>query len=275
MIGVLQYQFMQNALLAAILVGIACGIVGTFVVVKRLVFISGGIAHAAFGGIGLGFLLNVNPTFTAIPFSILSALGIGSISRRVKITEDSAIGILWSLGMALGILFIGLSPGYAPDLFSYLFGSILTVPGVDLIIMIVIDILIISTVWFFYKELQAISFDEEFSEIVGVPTRLLYLLLLCLIAFSIIMMIRVVGIILVIALLTMPAVMARQYVNRLKPMIIYSSIIAVVLTITGLLFSYWFNLPSGATIVLTLAAAFGLSSLLRNRLISVFPGAFK
>ena len=120
--SVLQYEFMRNALIAAVLVSVACGIIGTLVVARRIVFISGGIAHAAFGGIGLGYLLGVNPVLTAVPFSILAALGIGTMSRKTEISEDSAIGILWSLGMALGILFIGLAPGYAPDLFSYLFG---------------------------------------------------------------------------------------------------------------------------------------------------------
>ncbi|MGM5482774.1 MAG: metal ABC transporter permease [Nanobdellota archaeon] len=263
MIPFFEYQFMQNAFLAAILVGIACGIMGTYVVVKRLVFISGGIAHAAFGGVGLGLLLKVNPLLLAMPFSILSALGIGSIERKIKITQDSAIGILWSLGMALGILFIGLAPGYTPDLFSYLFGSILTVPFSDIVLMIIIDSIILLVVFLFYKEFQAISFDEEFSEVSGVPTRILYLLLLCLVASSIIMMIRVVGIILVIALLTMPAVIAKLFCSRLKSMMIFSSIIAVFFTLLGLVFSYIFDLPSGAVIVLTLAAAFGVASMVK------------
>ena len=263
MLEVLQFEFMRNAFYAAFLVSLACGIVGTYVVIKRLVFISGGIAHSAFGGVGLGILLNVNPVLTAIPFSLAAALGIGTAGRKVKITEDSAIGILWSVGMALGILFIGLTPGYTPDLFSYLFGSILTVPFTDIVIMLIMDAIILGTVIFFYKELQAMSFDEEFSEIAGVPTRFLYLLLLCLIALSIIMMIRVVGIILVIALLTIPTVIVRQYINKLKPIMIFSTITAVVLTILGLILSYILNLPSGATIVLTLAVAFGLSSVIK------------
>lgn len=264
MIEILQYEFMKNALLAAILVSIACGIVGTFVVVKKIVFISGGITHAAFGGIGLGYFLGVNPILTAIPFSLLSAIGIGVISKRTKISEDSAIGILWAVGMAIGILFIGLTPGYAPDLFSYLFGSILTVPFSDIIIMIVLDIIIIVTVLFLYKEFQALSFDEEFSEITGVPTRALYLLLLCLVALSIIVLIRVVGVILVIALFTIPTTIARQFTNKLKKLIIYSILSATILTVAGLWFSYFFDLPSGAVIVLVLAFAFFVSALIKR-----------
>lgn len=264
MIEILQYEFMRNALLAAILVSIACGIVGTFVVVKKIVFISGGITHAAFGGIGLGYFLGINPILTAIPFSLLSAIGIGIISKRTKISEDSAIGILWAVGMATGILFIGLTPGYAPDLFSYLFGSILTVPFSDIIIMIVLDIIIIVTVLVLYKEFQALSFDEEFSEITGVPTRTLYLLLLCLVALSIIVLIKVIGIILVIALFTIPTAIAKQFTNKLKKLIIYSTMSATVLTVAGLWLSYFFDLPSGAVIVLVLAFVFFISVLIKK-----------
>ncbi len=267
MIELLHYEFMRNAFLAAVLVGIACGIVGAFVVIKKIVFISGGITHAAFGGIGLGYLLNINPVLTAIPFSLLSAIAIGILSKKTKISEDSAIGILWSVGMALGILFISLSPGYAPDLFGYLFGSILTVPTSDIIMMLVLDIIIIVTVLLLYKELHALSFDEEFSMIVGVPTKTLYLVLLCLVALSIIVLIRVVGIILVIALLTIPATIAKQFASNLKKLIALSTINAVVLTVIGLWLSYVFDLPSGATIVLLLAFVFMVSTVIRKFLI--------
>ncbi len=263
MIEALQYEFMRNALIATVLVGVACGIVGTLVVAKRIVFISGGIAHAAFGGVGLGYLVGVNPILTAIPFSVLAALGIGTMSRKMKISEDSAIGILWSVGMALGILFVSLSPGYAPDLFSYLFGSLLTVPVSDIVLMLVLDSVIIALVTLFFKELVAASFDEEFSEILGVPTRVLYLLLLCLVALSIIVLIRVAGIILVIALLTIPAVIARQFTARMSRMMIVATAVAVFLTIIGLWLSYLFDIASGATIVLVLAAAFFLSTILK------------
>lgn len=255
----LQFGFMQNALLAAILVSFACGIVGTFIVTKRIVFISGGITHAAFGGIGLGYLIGVNPVLAAIPFSLASALGIGILSKKVRVSEDSAIGILWAVGMALGVLFIGLAPGYAPDLFSYLFGSILTVPSFDLLTMLALDVVIVITVLLFFKELVAISFDEEFAEIVGVPSRMLYLLLLCLVALSIVVLIRVAGVILVMALLTIPAAIARQFTNRMGSMIILSTILAVSFTILGLYLSYVLDVASGATIVLTLAAAFFVS----------------
>src|SRR4030043_230903 len=140
------YEFMRNALLAGLLAAIACGIVGVYVVVKKIVFISGGIAHTSFGGIGLGYLIGISPVLSAMFFTIASALGMGLITRKTRLPEDTAIGILWAMGMALGIIFIGLSPGYAPDLFSYLFGNILTVPSSDLILMIVLDAIILAIV---------------------------------------------------------------------------------------------------------------------------------
>jgi len=261
MIDIFQYEFIRNALIAAILVSVTCGIIGTYVVIKRIVFIGGGISHAAFGGIGLGYLLGINPIIATIPFSILAALGIGTIGKKIEFGEDTAIGIVWAVGMALGVIFIALSPGYAPDLFSYLFGSILAVTSFDLIIMLILNVIIILTVILFHKEFLAISFDEEFSEVVGVPTKTMYLLLLCLVALSVVVLIRAVGVILVIALLTIPAAISRRFTHNIKNLMLLSIFIAIVLTITGLYLSYIFDLPSGATIVLILGIGFLLSSL--------------
>ncbi len=179
MLDFFQYGFIQNAIIAAVLVSVACGIVGTYVVVKKIVSISGAISHAAFGGIGLGFFIGINPIIAAIPFSILSAVSIGLINEKVEISEDTAIGVLWSVGMAIGVIFISLTPGYAPDLFSYLFGNILTVPTSDLILMLILDAVIIFTVLLFYREFLAVSFDSEFSKVIGVPSEMVYILLLC------------------------------------------------------------------------------------------------
>lgn len=253
---ILQYEFMRNAFAAAFLVSIACGIVGTYVVVKKTVAISGGIAHTAFGGIGLGYLLKIDPLLTVVPWSLLSALGMGIASKEAKISEDTSIGIFWAVGMALGVLFIHLSEGYAPDLFSYLFGNILTVPQHELVVMGVLDLVIIAMIFFLYKELKALSFDEEFAEVSGVPTRHLYLLLLCLVALSVVVMIKVVGIILVIAMLTLPAAIAKQHTRSLGRMMVFAVMVCATMTIGGLWLSYIFDLPSGATIILLLAAAF-------------------
>lgn len=268
MLEALQYQFMQNALLAGLLAAIACGIVGVYVVVKKVVFISGGIAHASFGGIGLGYLLGINPVLGAMVFTIASSLGIGLIIRRSRLPEDTAIGILWAMGMALGIIFIGLAPGYAPDLFSYLFGNILTVPFFDLMLMLILDAVIIVLVALLYKEFLYLSFDEEFSTVSGVPTEGLYLLLLCLIALTVVVLIRVVGIILVIALLTIPAALARQFTHSLKKMMLLAILAGVIFTFSGLWISYALNMASGATIILVsgtvLFISFGVNKLRRR-----------
>lgn len=269
MIEIFQYEFMRNAVIAAILVSITCGIVGTYVVIKKIVFISGGISHAAFGGIGLGYFLGVNPIITAIPFSILSAIAIGVISRKSKLSEDAAIGIIWAVGMASGILFINLTPGFAPDLFSYLFGNILTIPVSDLYIMLIMNIAIILIVVLFFREFYAASFDEEFSTITGIPNRFLYLLLLCMIALSVVILIRIVGIILVIALLTIPASICRQFTYDIKKIMISSVITGIILTIGGLWISYLLDIASGATIVLLLAVVFLTSYFIKNMVTAV------
>ena len=259
MIEIVGYGFMRNAIIAALLASIACGIVGVYVVVKRIVFISGGIAHAAFGGIGLGYFLGLNPVLGVIPFSIASALSMGIVSRRTKIPEDTAIGILWATGMALGIILVALTPGYAPDLFGYLFGSILTVSRSDIMLMLLLDAVIIGVVALYHHEFEAICFDEEYATAIGLHTERLYLLLLCLIALTVVALIRVVGVILVIALLTMPAAISRRFSARMHGMIVRSVALSAILTFCGLLLAYLFNLPSGATIVLVSACVFILS----------------
>ncbi|UGV39754.1 metal ABC transporter permease [Methanococcoides orientis] len=264
MIELLQYEFMTNAIFAGLLASIACGIIGVYVVVKKIVFISGGIAHASFGGIGISYFLGINPIFGVLPFSLFSALTMGTISKRSDVPEDTIIGILWSLGMAIGIIFIGWTPGYAPDLMTYLFGNILTVPGSDIYLMLALDAVIIGTVYVLYKEFMALCYDEEFSKVSGVPTEKLYLLLLCLIALTVVVMIRVVGLILVIALLTIPAALSRQYTSNMKIMMYLSILFGATFTITGLLLSYYFDIASGATIIIVMATAYLLNILLQK-----------
>lgn len=263
MLEIFQFEFMQNAFAAALLASIACGIMGSFVYVKRISFISGGIAHAAFGGIGLSYFLGWNPLACLLPFAAVCAILIGFIKRKVNVSEDTAIGIFWSVGMALGIIFISMAPGYAPNLFSYLFGNILTVPHTDLLTMTVLDVVIVAFTVFYYREFLAICFDEEYSETLGLKVLPLYLLLLTLIACSVVMLVRLVGIILVIALLTMPAAIARQWTQRLHIMIFLSVIVSAMITVGGLLLSYYFDVASGATIILTSLVCFGFSSVLR------------
>jgi zinc transport system permease protein len=253
-----QYEFMRHALAAAVLASIACGLVGVLVVVKKIVSISGGIAHSAFGGIGLGYLLKIDPLLTVLPFSLLAAGGIGLLTRKTKIPEDTAIGIFWTVCVALGVIFIGLTPGYAPDLFSYLFGNILTVPASDLYLMAVLDAVIIFLVVFCYRGFLAVSFDEEYAEVLNLPVTFLYLLLLGLVALTVVVLMKIVGIILVMALLTLPAAIARTFTANLRKMMILAILEGIFFTVAGVIFSYYFNLASGALIVLFLGAGFVL-----------------
>lgn len=256
MLEVFQYGFMRNALAASVLVSIACGIIGTYVVINRIVFLSGGIAHAAYGGIGLGYLLRIYPFYGAVFFSLISALGMGWVHRRTRERADTIIGVMWAVGMALGIIFLDLAPGYKPDLMSYLFGSILAVPSSDIVFMLVLNALIILLVMAFFKELQAISFDESFAFVVNVPVDQLYMLLISLIALTVVMTMRVVGLILVIALLTIPPAIAGMFVKDMKKMMALSVTLSIVFSSMGLLLSYYLNLTSGATIIMVAGLAY-------------------
>ena len=263
MIEALQFDFMRNALIAGVLVSLACGVVGTFVVINRIVFVSGGIAHAAYGGIGLGYLFNFNPVAGAILFSVGSALAMGIVQRQTRQRTDTIIGVIWAIGMAFGIILVDLTSGYKADLMSYLFGSILAVPTHDLWIMLGLDLVIGVLVSLFYKELLAISFDETFATVMNVPVNAIYLTLMCLIALTVVMMMRVVGLIMVIALLTMPAAISGQFVANMKKMMIVASLLGVVFTTTGLWLSFILNLTSGATIILVAGVAYLLSLMIR------------
>jgi zinc transport system permease protein len=264
MIEALQYGFMRSALAAGLLVSIACGIIGTYIVINRIVFLSGGIAHTAYGGIGLGYLIGINPVIGAIAFSLISALGMGIVHRRTKERSDTIIGIMWAVGMALGIIFLDLSPGYKADLMSYLFGSILAVASSDLVIMLVLNIIIITLVVIFYRELQAISFDETFAFVVNVPVDRLYLLLIGMVALTVVMTMRIVGLIMVIALLTIPPAIAGLFVKDMKRMMVLSSLLSMLFTFIGLMLSYFLNLTSGATIILVAGSSYFLGLLIRK-----------
>lgn len=263
LIKALQFDFMQNALLAGTLVSIACGIIGTFVVINRIVFISGGIAHAAYGGIGIGYFFKFSPVLGAIAFSLLVALGMGAVHRRTEQRADTIIGVMWAVGMAIGIILIDMTEGYKADLMSYLFGSILTVPREDLILMFGLDIVIGITVFLLYKELVAISFDPVFALTRNVPVDGLYLLLVSLIALTVVMVMKLVGLILVIALLTLPAAIAEQYVKDIKQMMMLSSLLGILFTFTGLGLSYFYNLTSGATIILVAGIVYFVSLVIK------------
>ena len=209
MLELLQYSFFTNALLAGILSAIACGVIGVFVVIRKISYISGSIAHASFGGIGIAYFLGLNPLWGALAFSILSVLAVAGVTKKAKQHEDAIIGAVWAIGMAIGLFFIYLTPGYASDLFSYLFGNILLVADYEIIFMLVLDVFIIGSIALVFKWLVAIIFEEEFAKVTNIKTFSYYLFLLLLIGLTVVVLIKTVGIILVIALLTLPPATAQ------------------------------------------------------------------
>ncbi|MGI6368862.1 MAG: metal ABC transporter permease [Anaerolineae bacterium] len=259
MIQALQFEFFRNALWAGLLVSIACGVVGTLVVLRRVVFLSGGIAHAAYGGIGLGLYLGIDPLIGAVGFSLFSALAMGLVELRARQRADTVIGVLWALGMAVGIILIDLTPGYKADLMSYLFGSILAVPASYLWLMLVLDVVIVLFAGLFFKELVASSFDESYALTRGVPVEAMHLATVGLIALAVVMMMRVVGLIMVIALLTMPAAIAVDWVKDVRRAMVLAALLSVVFVTVGLLLSFTLDLTSGATIILVAGVCYLLS----------------
>jgi zinc transport system permease protein len=255
-IELFRYQFFYNAFISALLASIACGFIGTYIVARRIVFISGGITHSSFGGIGISYYLGFNPVLGAAIFSILSALGIEYISKKTEVREDSAIGILWSLGMALGIIFIFLTPGYSPNLMTYLFGSILTVNATDLLLMGLNTLIIVVFFLIFYRIILYISFDEEFARAHKVPVVFFNNILLIMVALTIVLSIRVVGIILVISFLTLPQTTANIFTKDFKKMIGLSVLFGCLGSFSGLIISYYANIPSGASIIFSFAIIF-------------------
>ena len=264
MLEALQFEFMRHAILAGVLASIACGIIGTYVVVNRIVFLSGGIAHASYGGIGLAFFFGIPYIVGTLGFAFFIAMVMAVVTLKARHRSDTIIGVLWAVGMALGVILIDLTPGYNVDLMSFLFGSILAVPASDLWLMLVLDGLILFVVGFFYNDFLALSYDEDFAQIRGVHVGLLYFLLLAMVALSVVMIIRIVGLILVIALLTIPPYIAEKYSRSMKTMMLLSILLNNFFTAIGLWLSYTFNLTSGATIIMVAGVCFFASMILEK-----------
>ena len=271
MSDLLSFGFMRNALLAGVLVSLASGVIGTLVVLKRMVFISGGVAHTAYGGVGLAFYLGVNPVLGALAFSLMASFLMGYVQQKTRQRQDTLIGVMWAIGMAIGIIFADLTPGYKADLMSYLFGSILAVTRSDLLLMLAVDILVIGLVVLFYKELQAAAFDETFARVRNLPVDFLYVLLIAMIGLAVVMLMRVVGLIMIIALLTVPAAIGALYLKNMKHIMWLATGLSLIFTIGGLLVSYNYNLSSGATIILV-SGAFYLVALGVHRFCRRCPG---
>ncbi len=257
----IQYEFMRNALAACLLISVCCGVMGSLVVVNRLVFLSGGIAHASYGGVGAAIYLGVSPYLGAALCALLASLVMGGISLRAKHRSDSTIGVIWAVGMAAGIILVDMTPGYNVDLMSYLFGSILLVPSSSLWLMGTLNLMVLGWVRLFYYDLLAMSYDEEHARVMGVPVRGLYYSLLALAALTVVTVIQAVGLILVIALLTIPAVMAEGFARSLGTMMIWSVLLSAVFCVSGLLLAYSLNLTAGAAIVMVATGGYFLSKL--------------
>ena len=269
MTDIFQYNFFSNALLAALFASISCGYIGTYIVTRRIVFISGGISHASFGGIGLAYFLGINPLIGAGVFSLFAAFGIEALSTKAELRMDSLIGMMWSLGMATGIIFIFLTPGYASNLMTYLFGNILTVSVSDLYIMALVCLVIAAVFFLLFRAILYTSFDPEYASTLGIPVTLINYLLIGLVALTIIINIRVVGIILVIALLTIPQATASLFSKSFKSIIILAILFGILSSVGGLILSYFLNIPSGATIIFLSIMIFVFSRLflaLRSKL---------
>ena len=256
LLEVFTYGFFQNAFLAAILMSVTCGIVGTYIVSRRMVFISGGITHASFGGVGIGYFLGFPPLAGAAVFAVLAALTTENLTRRKVLRNDSIIAIMWSLGMALGIIFIYLTPGYAPNLMSYLFGSIITVTHTDLWLMFSLAVVVSGFFAILFRPILYVSFDEQFAKTRGIPVMLMNYVLIILVALTVVLSIRIAGIILVLSILTIPQNIANLFTNRFGKIMLWSVALGFLASFLGLVVSYYMDIPSGATIIFTLVVMY-------------------
>lgn len=252
LIELFSYSFFQNAIMAALITSVLAAMVGTYIVSRKIVFITDGITHSSFGGIGLAYFLGINPFFGAAFFAVLSALGIEWVSHRGKLREDSAIAIIWSLGMAVGIIFVFITPGYTPDLMSFLFGSILSVGYADLMVMLILTVFTALFMGIFYRPVLYSAFDAEFSKIMGVPVAFFRYMMSFIIAMAIVVSIRSMGIILVLSLFTIPQATAMLFSHNFRRIVLISMIFGLTGSLVGLFSAYSFNIPSGAAIIFAL-----------------------
>ncbi len=264
--ALVEFRFMQYALLACLLAGTGCGVIGVYVVVKRISFLAGGIAHSVLAGMGIAYFAGASPLAGAVVFALIAAVLIGLIKLRWQQEEDILIAAFWSVGMAVGVIFISQTPGYQVDLMSYLFGNILLVSGKDLLLMLLLDGIILATVFVCYKQFLATAFDEEFARLRGINVELYYILLLCLIALTVVSFIQIVGLTLVIALLVLPAASAAQFVTSMARMMLLAVIISLFVTCAGLMVSYQPDLSPGAMMIVAAGVVYLLSIMIKRRL---------
>lgn len=255
---ILNYQFFQLALLGIVVVSLSSAIIGTYVVSRRMVFITGGITHASFGGLGLGVFLGWNPVLTAAVFAIGSALGVEWLSDRGRVREDSAIGVVWALGMALGTIFIFLTPGYLGDLTGFLFGNLLTISRSDLLATGLYLSVLLAVVVLLYRPILLCAFDRDFAHVQGLPVRAINLLMTILVSVCVVLTIRLIGIMLLMSLFTLPPMIAELFTHRLGMMMAVSAVVSLVFSVAGLALSAWISVPASAAIVLLLVIAYAI-----------------
>ena len=255
---ILNYTFFQNALIGSLLASIVCGFIGTYIVTRRLVFISGGITHASFGGIGLGVFFGINPILSALIFAVFSACGVQWMSHRNNVREDSAIAVFWTFGMSIGIICSFLTPGFMPDLPSFLFGSILTIGTADIILLAALSVVVILIFTILFRPILSVAFDACFARSQHLPVTAIEYLMMVLIAMTIVSTLRMVGIVLAISLLTIPQMTANLFTFSFKRMIAYSILFGWIDCLIGLMISYWMNIPSGASIIFVSIIVFAL-----------------
>lgn len=258
---ILQYTFFQNALIGILLLSIATAIIGTYIVTRRMVFITGGITHASFGGMGIGYYAGISPTLAALVFAILSALGIEHLSRGKQLREDSAIAVFWALGMAVGIIFIFITPGYTPGLTEFLFGNILTITHTDIAIFATFTTALVIWTTVSYRRILYATFDSDFARIKGINVDRINTIMILFVAICVVLSIRLIGIMLLISILTLPQTIAELYTSCFKSIILLSGIICLICSIIGLILSTIIAIPTGAGIVITLVCIYGIAKI--------------
>lgn len=253
---IFEYSFFRNALIGLVLVSLASAVIGTYVVARRQLFVTGGVTHASFGGLGLGYYLGMNPIVMAGVFAVTAALGVEWMSARQRIRRDSAISVVWALGMAIGVLFIFLTPGYVPELQSFLFGNILTITHTDLWAFGLYDALLLLVLAVLFRPIVTCAFDPDFARTISMPVMLINGMMSVLVSVCIVLTLKLIGIMLLMSLFSIPQMIAEVFTSRLRPMMLLAAAVSLVCSITGLFVSYFTNIPASATIVITLIVAY-------------------
>ncbi len=264
MLELLQYSFFTNALLGIVIISVAAAFIGTYIITRRLVSISGGVTHACFGGLGLGYYLGVNPIMMAAVFAITASAGVEWLAERYRVREDSATAVVWALGMAIGVLFIFLTPGYVPELNAFLFGNILTISSSDLLAFAIYTVILVLFFALFYNKIIACAFDRDFAKVSQLPVKVISYLMTAMVAVCIVLTIRLVGIMLLMSMLTLPQMIAEMFAPRFKMMVLLSMLISIVCGVAGLFISAMINVPCAAIIVILFAVVFVVGKIITS-----------